>query len=65
IIGYSDWFVSSVIRPSLSTISQPVEELGKTAVKLLIDEIIHKIKNIKYNHQTIVIPTKFIKRSSS
>lgn len=65
IIGYSDWFVSSVIRPSLSTISQPVEELGKTAVKLLIDEIIHKRKNIKYNHQTIVIPTKFIKRSSS
>ena len=65
IIGYSDWFVSSVIIPSLSTISQPVEELGKTAVKLLIDEIIHKRKNIKYNHQTIVIPTKFIKRNSS
>lgn len=65
IIGYSNWFVSSVITPSLSTISQQVKELGKTAVKLLIDEIIHKRKNIKYNHQTVVIPTKFIKRDSS
>ena len=65
IIGYSNWFVSSVITPSLSTISQQVKELGKTAVKLLIDEIIHKRKNMKYNHQTVVIPTKFIKRDSS
>ena len=65
IIGYSNWFVSSVITPSLSTISQQVKELGKTAVKLLIDEIIHKRKNIKYNHQTVIIPTKFIKRDSS
>jgi len=65
IIGYSNWFVSTIITPSLSTVSQQVKELGKTAVKLLIDEIIHREKNIKYNHQTIVIPTKFIKRDSS
>lgn len=65
VIGYSDWFVSSVIRPSLSTISQPIDELGTIAVELIIDEINHKKEKTKYNHKTVIIPTKFIQRLTS
>ena len=39
VFGFSNWFMSTVISPKLTTIDQPGFEMGHTAVSILIDEI--------------------------
>lgn len=65
IIGFSNWFMSSVITPSLSTINQPGFDMGKKALKLLLKEIKAQKKGEKFNHKTIILPTKVIERKST
>jgi LacI family transcriptional regulator len=65
IIGFSNWFMSSVISPSLSTIDQPGFDMGKEALKLLLKEIKATKTENQINHETIVLPTNVIKRNST
>jgi LacI family transcriptional regulator len=65
IIGFSNWFMSSVISPSLSTIDQPGFEMGKIALKLLHKEIKAHKKGKEFKSKTIVLPTHVIKRNST
>lgn len=65
IIGFSNWFMSSVISPSLSTIDQPGFEMGKNALKLLLKEIKAHKKGKEFKYKTIVLPTHVIKRNST
>ncbi|PWG78362.1 LacI family DNA-binding transcriptional regulator [Pararcticibacter amylolyticus] len=37
VVGFSNNYASSFIEPSLTTISQPVKEIGRTAMGLLLD----------------------------
>ena len=39
VVGFSNSRLSTVIEPNLTTIDQPGETIGKTAVKYLIEEI--------------------------
>lgn len=39
IIGFDDVEISSVVRPRLSTIRQPIEEIGRIATQMLIQHI--------------------------
>lgn len=65
IVGFSNWFMSSVISPSLTTIDQPGYEMGKTAFKQLYKEM-KQIKNNKpVEYQTIVLKTDLVKRDST
>lgn len=45
------------IKPSLSFIDQPTDEIGRAATELLLDEIKHPEKDAK----EIIVPTKLIK----
>ena len=65
IVGFSNWFMSSVISPTLSTIDQPGFEMGKAAFKRLYKEIkqIKKKKPVAYKE--IVLETALIKREST
>ncbi|WP_090124141.1 LacI family DNA-binding transcriptional regulator [Lutibacter oricola] len=65
IIGFSNWFMASVISPSLSTVDQPGNEMGKTALKLLLKEIKATKKGKKIEYKTIVLPTDVICRNST
>ena len=65
IIGFSNWFMASVISPSLSSVDQPGYEMGKKAIKLLLKEIKAIKKGEKIKHKTILLPTNVIKRSST
>lgn len=65
IVGFSNWFMSSVISPSLTTIDQPGYEMGKTAFKQLYKQM-KQIKNNKpVEYQTIVLKTDLVKRQST
>ncbi|GAA4971835.1 LacI family DNA-binding transcriptional regulator [Algibacter aquimarinus] len=65
IVGFSNWFMSSVISPTLTTIDQPGFKMGKTAFKQLYKEI-QAIKNNKPKRpKTITLETKLIEREST
>lgn len=65
VIGFSNWFMASVISPSLTTINQPGFEMGKKAFKLLYKEIQDKKKNKPINYKDIVLETDLILREST
>lgn len=65
IIGFSNWFLSKITSPSLSTIDQPGYNMGRNAFGLLYKEL-QQIKNGEPVQQEIVeISTKVIPRNST
>jgi len=60
VIGFDDIKLASYITPPLTTIRQPIEILGKTTAKLMIDCIEKKLKAVR----KIVINPELIIRSS-
>lgn len=65
VIGFSNWFLSQITTPHLSTVDQPGFEIGKTSFNLLYQEIQNKKKKITVPSQTVVIPTTVISREST
>ncbi|WP_047548202.1 LacI family DNA-binding transcriptional regulator [Psychroserpens sp. Hel_I_66] len=65
VIGFSNWFMSSVISPKLSTIDQPGYLMGKTAFKLLFKEIKKRKKKEPITFETVELETNLIIRESS
>ena len=63
--GFSNWFMSSVISPTLTTIDQPGYLMGKTAFKQLYKEIKQLKANEKVIHQEIELETALIEREST
>lgn len=65
IVGFSNWFMSSAITPSLSTIDQPGFQMGKMAFKQLYKEL-KAIKKGKEIHPKIIeLETSLVKRNST
>lgn len=65
IVGFSNWFMSSVISPTITTIDQPGYEMGQIAFKQLFKEIkLLKQKEI-IKPETITLETALIKREST
>ena len=65
IVGFSNWFMSSVISPSLTTINQPGFEMGKSAFKQLFKEIKALKKKKSKPSKIITLETELIKREST
>jgi len=65
IIGFSNWFISSAITPSLSTVDQPGYEMGKKTFKILLKEMNAKKEGVPFEPITKVLKTKVIKRNST
>ncbi|MBT8258429.1 MAG: LacI family transcriptional regulator [Bacteroidia bacterium] len=65
IIGFSNWFLTKITSPPLSTVDQPGYEMGVKAFKLLYREIQEKKKDVNSPKEIIKIPTKVIPRNST
>ncbi|MCM3791341.1 LacI family transcriptional regulator [Domibacillus indicus] len=61
IIGFDDTVLSTVCEPPLTTIAQPIEEMGEKVVELLIEEIEKK----KESKQRVMLSPKLIVRKST
>lgn len=61
VVGFSNWTISSLYEPSLTTMSQPGYEMGQKAAEILIDQI--NGKNSK--PETVVLHSELIVRQSS
>jgi LacI family transcriptional regulator len=65
IIGFSNWFMSQVITPKLSTVDQPSFEMGIQSFKLLLEEINTKKELLPFQPKTIELETAIIEREST
>lgn len=65
VIGFSNWFMSQVITPKLSTVDQPSYEMGIQSFSLLLEEINQKKKLLDYKPRTIELETSIIEREST
>lgn len=63
IVGFSNEPFSEVVTPSITTLQQPGFEMGQKAAELIIQQILHKEKNPKF--ETIKMPIELIVRESS
>lgn len=62
VVGFSNWQFSSLVNPSLSSISQPGYEMGREAAKLVFEEIDAKEPG---KRQVKILDTELIVRESS
>jgi LacI family transcriptional regulator len=65
VIGFSNWFMSQVITPKLSTVEQPSHEMGISAFNLLLEEMTSRKDESKFTPKTIELKTQIIQRESS
>jgi LacI family transcriptional regulator len=65
VIGFSNWFMSQVITPKLSTVDQPSYEMGVQSFSLLLEEINQKKELLDYTPRTIELETSIIEREST
>jgi DNA-binding LacI/PurR family transcriptional regulator len=61
IVGFDDTVLSTICDPPLTTIAQPIEEMGKKVVELLVEEIEKK----KESKQRVILSPKLIVRNST
>jgi DNA-binding LacI/PurR family transcriptional regulator len=65
VMGFSNWLISSFITPSLSTIDQPGELMGRKAFQVFLDERYTKKRNEPVVFQKYEIETTLIERKST
>jgi len=65
VIGFSNWFMSQVITPKLSTVDQPSYEMGVQSFSLLLEEINQKKELLDFKPRTIELDTNIIEREST
>lgn len=68
VVGFSNWFFSALMEPSLTTVDQPGFEMGQEAAKLLIRQIEKKGKDkedTEIQSETKILKTRLIVRDSS
>jgi LacI family transcriptional regulator/LacI family repressor for deo operon, udp, cdd, tsx, nupC, and nupG len=63
VVGFSNDYTSSLIEPSLTTVSQPVKLIGRTAIELLIEQLKRDVS--EWKAVTKVLKTELIIRNSS
>ena len=65
VIGFSNWFISQVFTPKISTVDQPSHEMGTVAIKLLLEEINSYKDKKPFSPKIIELDTNIIVRESS
>lgn len=63
IVGFSNDYLSGLIEPALTTVSQPVKEIGRVAAQLLLDQMKREVSEWKSIIK--VLKTELIIRKSS
>lgn len=63
IVGFSDDPLSTLIEPGLTTVAQPVHELGQQAAQILLRQLL--TKEDEFQPERIVLPTNLIIRGST
>lgn len=68
LLGFDDFELASAVRPSISVVQQPVEEIGRVAAELLFDQLLgRRNSELPAHHRRgghITLETRLIRRAS-
>jgi LacI family transcriptional regulator len=68
LIGFDDFELASTVRPSISVIQQPVEDIGRIAAELLFEQLLdgasENPRPSGKKHNMVKLETQLIRRSS-
>jgi LacI family transcriptional regulator len=62
LVGFDNTFISKEVSPTISSVAQPIDEIGKQSVEVLIDKIYEK-EEAKERH--IILEPRLVVRESS
>ncbi len=65
IIGFSNWFMSQVLTPKLTTVDQPSHEMGIASFNLLLEEMNCHKEGVPFTPKILELETTVIIRESS
>ncbi len=65
VIGFTDGVLSRHATPSLTTVKQHGQEMGRKAAELLIDKLDRENEDIEEHYNTVIIETDLIEREST
>jgi LacI family transcriptional regulator len=65
VIGFSNWFMSKVITPKLSSVDQPSYEMGVVSFNLLLEEMLCRKEELPFKPKIIELETNIVARESS
>lgn len=61
IVGYDNLEISSLMTPSLTTVAQPMEEIGRMSAKIIID----MVENNKLEQHEVILPVSLKMRETT
>jgi LacI family transcriptional regulator len=68
LLGYDDFELASTVRPSISVVEQPIEEIARLAAEALFDQLLSEREggHSRRNAQSaqITLETRLVPRSS-
>jgi LacI family transcriptional regulator len=68
LLGYDDFELAATLRPSISVVQQPIEEIGRIAAELLFERLVDRQSSgrpaNRIRPQQIQLKTRLIRRSS-
>ena len=62
LVGFANTPLSALVDPSLSTVEQPAQDLGRIAIELMLEQLGNRED---YEPRTVTLPTNLIVRDSS
>ena len=65
LFGFSNWFMTNVTTPSISSVEQNANKIGKKAAEILFRELEQKAKEEEITYETHIIETELIFRDST
>jgi len=65
IVGFADIDYASFLKVPLTTVSQPKQEIGETAAKIILNEIERAANKEKTKHRKIVLEPRLVIRNST
>jgi LacI family transcriptional regulator len=64
VCGFDDTALATTIWPELTTIRQPIAEMSRAAVDLLVEEVRRRRSGEKDRHQQMLLDFTFVRRQS-
>jgi LacI family transcriptional regulator len=68
LLGFDDFELAATVRPSVSVVQQPVEEIGRVAAELLFEQLLGKrnprVPSKPKRPRQVTLETRLIRRSS-
>lgn len=65
IVGFSNWFLSRITTPKLTTVNQPGYDMGRKAFQLLHQQLLAMKQGEDFAHEIVEVPTELIVRNTT